>query len=279
MKRERIKDSLRETKKLVTRLNREMREGPDRLSAMLINRSLSALLGNQLLILEILDRWLAEEQALKADVAMVEVTKTEVPEATHVKAEGAKTEVPKAKVPKTEVPKAKVPKTEVPKAEGAKTEVPKTEVPKAKVPKTEDPKAEGAKTEVPKAEGAKTEVPKAEAATAAEATAAEASGKPGAGAQERGETPGAPETGRPGLATPEENAQALDAFEPDAIARWLQSGTVFQIRGERAYLNMNAMSRENIEEIIANIRKMGFLREIGLLQNDGIPGDVLVFRR
>ena len=247
MKRERIKDSLRETKKLVARLNREMREGPDRLSAMLINRSLSALLGNQLLILEILDRWLAEEQALKADVAM---------------ADAPKTDVAMADAPKADVAMADAPKTDVPEAGGPKAEAPKADVPEAAETTAEILNADASRSEV-----------------CEEEAVAGASGKPGGGAQEGSETSGAPETSQPGLATPEENAQALDAFEPDAIARWLQSGTVFQIRGERAYLNMNAMSRENIEEIIANIRKMGFLREIGLLQNDRIPGDVLVFRR
>ncbi len=74
-------------------------------------------------------------------------------------------------------------------------------------------------------------------------------------------------------------AAALKAFPVDDLNRWLASGTVYQIRGEIAYLNLRAMGGEKIDEMKGHIRRMGFDLELGPLAAEGLSGEVCLFRR
>ena len=72
---------------------------------------------------------------------------------------------------------------------------------------------------------------------------------------------------------------ALETFPLEEMNRWLASGTVFQIRGAMAFLNMNSMGGTRIVEMSGNIRRMGFSDELGRLDAPGLNGSVLLFRR
>lgn len=72
--------------------------------------------------------------------------------------------------------------------------------------------------------------------------------------------------------------EALRVFPLEELNRWLASGTVFQIRGSIAFLNMASMGGK-VEEMSGHIRRMGFADEIGRLEAEGLAGDVLLFRR
>ena len=86
--------------------------------------------------------------------------------------------------------------------------------------------------------------------------------------------------GGPGTASVASTREALEAFELADLNRWLGAGTgtVFQIRGALAFLNMNAMGGR-IDEMRANIKKLGFSEELGKLETDGLVGAVLLLKR
>ncbi len=88
--------------------------------------------------------------------------------------------------------------------------------------------------------------------------------------------PGAPEI--PPV-PPSARREALAAFSVENINRWLESGTIFQIRGALAFLNMRAMGGAKIDEFRGHIRRMGFSEEVGRLAGEGLAGDVMLFRR
>lgn len=69
----------------------------------------------------------------------------------------------------------------------------------------------------------------------------------------------------------------------DKLQRWTEgeSGTPFQLRGNRAYLNL---SRKATDEGVQNYEKnlmqrMGFGRRLGRLQVPGLSGEVVVYER
>jgi hypothetical protein len=72
---------------------------------------------------------------------------------------------------------------------------------------------------------------------------------------------------------------ALSAFPLEELNRWIASGTVFQIRGALAFLNMNSMGGLKVEEMRGHIRKMGFSDELGKMTNPAVAGAILLFRR
>lgn len=100
-------------------------------------------------------------------------------------------------------------------------------------------------------------------------------GGPGRGAAPRGAGGGAPFP----PASESAEAAALAAFPIDEINRWLASGTIFQIRGALAFLNLRSMGGLRVDELRGHIRRMGFDDEVGRLVSPGIEGDVLLFRR
>jgi hypothetical protein len=79
-------------------------------------------------------------------------------------------------------------------------------------------------------------------------------------------------------ATPAQSRLALERFELEALNRWLASGTLFQMRGDIAYLNLASSVRIGFD-FRAKLREMGFGRELGLLSADALSGPVLLFQR
>ena len=73
-------------------------------------------------------------------------------------------------------------------------------------------------------------------------------------------------------------ARAQELFPLVDRERWLASGTVFQIRGEFAYLNMEAMGGD-VEIFRTSITKMGFEQELGFLRRVGGECSVLLLSR
>jgi hypothetical protein len=73
--------------------------------------------------------------------------------------------------------------------------------------------------------------------------------------------------------------EALRAFELEPLNKWIASGTVFQIRGVFAFLNMNSMGGGKVDEMSGYIRKMGFTEELGKLESQGVTGAILLFRK
>jgi hypothetical protein len=72
---------------------------------------------------------------------------------------------------------------------------------------------------------------------------------------------------------------ATDVFAVAEINRWLASGTIFQIRGGLAFLNLRSMGGQKADEFRGHIRRMGFSEELGRLTVEGIEGDVMLFRK
>ncbi len=72
---------------------------------------------------------------------------------------------------------------------------------------------------------------------------------------------------------------ALEAFPLEDLNRWLDSGTIFQIRGDLAFLNLRSMGGLKVDEMKQNIRRLGFETEIGPLVVEGLKGEVCLFRR
>jgi hypothetical protein len=68
----------------------------------------------------------------------------------------------------------------------------------------------------------------------------------------------------------------------DKLNRWTAggAGTPFQLRGDRAYLNLDATGPEsarNYEEQL--MTRMGFSRRLGRLQVPGLTGVIVVYER
>jgi hypothetical protein len=74
--------------------------------------------------------------------------------------------------------------------------------------------------------------------------------------------------------------EAIAAFPLDEINRWLGSGTIFQIRGSLAFLNLRSMGGVKVDELRGHLsRSMGFTDELGRLVVSGLAGDVLLIRK
>jgi hypothetical protein len=73
--------------------------------------------------------------------------------------------------------------------------------------------------------------------------------------------------------------EAIAAFPVDEVNRWLASGTIFQIRGSLAFLNLRSMGGVKVDELRSHIRRMGFEDEVGRLAAPGLAGEILLFRR
>ncbi len=72
---------------------------------------------------------------------------------------------------------------------------------------------------------------------------------------------------------------ALSIFALPDLNRWLASGTVFQLRGDLAFLNMNSMGGAKVDEMRGHLHKMGFSEDLGKLEAVGITGAVLLFKK
>lgn len=110
--------------------------------------------------------------------------------------------------------------------------------------------------------------PIAAAAATAPAPAAPAGGEP-------------PKEGRPEpIRDGEENRAALTAFGLDNLKRWLdhEQGSLFQMRGDRAYVNLKRMTWTSFEDVRRNLALLGYNRIVGLL-DPGFPSDVLLFKK
>lgn len=112
-----------------------------------------------------------------------------------------------------------------------------------------------------------------------------------------GETPGAPTsapkdapaplpeepppdfTARFGEADAALAREAIAAFPVEEVKRWLGSGTIFQIRGALAFLNLRSMGGVKVDELRSHIKRMGFADEVGRLVVAGLEGEVLLFRK
>ena len=58
------------------------------------------------------------------------------------------------------------------------------------------------------------------------------------------------------------------------------SGTPFQLRGDRAYLNINGSSPEGVKSYEKNLmQRMGFARRLGVLEVEGLVGEVVLYER
>lgn len=58
------------------------------------------------------------------------------------------------------------------------------------------------------------------------------------------------------------------------------SGTPFQLRGDRAYLNVNGSSPEGVKSYEKNLmQRMGFARRLGRLDVEGLAGEVVLYER
>lgn len=58
------------------------------------------------------------------------------------------------------------------------------------------------------------------------------------------------------------------------------SGTPFQLRGDRAYLNLNGSSPEGVKSYEKNLmQRMGFARRLGRLDVEGLVGEVVLYER
>ena len=73
--------------------------------------------------------------------------------------------------------------------------------------------------------------------------------------------------------------EAIAAFPLEEVNRWLASGTIFQIRGSLAFLNLRSMGGLKVDEMRGHIRRMGFVDELGRLVAIGLEGEVLLFRK
>src|SRR5205085_3107757 len=69
--------------------------------------------------------------------------------------------------------------------------------------------------------------------------------------------------------------EAIAAFPLEEVNRWLGSGTIFQIRGALAFLNLRSMGGVKVDELRSHIRRMGFADELGRLAAEGLAGEVL----
>ncbi|MGE0709776.1 MAG: hypothetical protein AB7N76_21855 [Planctomycetota bacterium] len=68
----------------------------------------------------------------------------------------------------------------------------------------------------------------------------------------------------------------------EKLIRWTEGtgGTPFQLRGERAYLNVGGSSREGVQSYEQNLMKrMGFVRRLGRLVIPGLDGEVVIYER
>lgn len=72
--------------------------------------------------------------------------------------------------------------------------------------------------------------------------------------------------------------EALRRFAPEDINRWLKSGTPFQMRGDLAYLNIDAMGRLSTD-LRAKLRELGFVNELGTLDDPAVAGRVELFQK
>ncbi|RME72036.1 MAG: hypothetical protein D6776_09430 [Planctomycetota bacterium] len=100
---------------------------------------------------------------------------------------------------------------------------------------------------------------------------------PPPGDEEPGAPPSAPSGADRFVSAPDRRA-ALERFPVEDMNRWLASGTVFQIRGEFAYLNLDAMGGQ-VMPFRDHIRNMGFGEQLGVLRGAPLQGRVLLFRR
>jgi hypothetical protein len=68
----------------------------------------------------------------------------------------------------------------------------------------------------------------------------------------------------------------------EKLNRWTDGGggTPFQLRGERAYLNVSGSGAEGVQGYELNIMKrMGFVRRLGRLDVPGLVGEVVIYER
>ncbi len=79
-------------------------------------------------------------------------------------------------------------------------------------------------------------------------------------------------------ATERDRRLSLERFALEDLNRWLASGTVFQIRQDFAYLNLDAMGGQ-VAPFRGHIRAMGFTQELGVLSGPEIRGRVFLFRK
>ncbi|MFC1707595.1 hypothetical protein ACFL59_12400 [Planctomycetota bacterium] len=73
-------------------------------------------------------------------------------------------------------------------------------------------------------------------------------------------------------------ALALERFAPSEMQRWIDSGTLFQLRDDMAYVNVRAVANLKFD-LRGKMGELGFAKELGLLDSTEVEGNVLLFQR
>lgn len=110
----------------------------------------------------------------------------------------------------------------------------------------------------------------------------EAAPEPAPASRPEPKTEPAPAAAAPAVAGAAPSAaasSAIEAFPLEDLNRWLDSGTIFQIRGDLVFLNVRSMGGLKVDEMKENIRRLGFESEVGRLEVVGLRGEVCLFRR